>query len=144
MPTFKWTIHMDDYKQLRCLQYRWNKVKYKEMLRDIEKNFINRTKAEGIRSRRDEIMSRKYYEGFNTGREQTMFKEELEDLEIVYKTALKNYAKEVEEVLPSLLYFMEKFLIVHKQNEAIREKLEDLLAKTGRQECDECDGGDDE
>lgn len=117
MPIFKWTIHMDDYKQLRCLQYRWNKVKYKEMLRD---------------------------EGFNTGREQTMFKEELEDLEIVYKTALKNYAKEVEEVLPSLLYFMEKFLIVHKQNEAIREKLEDLLAKTGRQECDECDGGDDE
>jgi len=73
-----------------------------------------------------------------------MFQEELQDLEVVYKTALKNYAKEVEETLPSLLYYMDKFLTVHKQNEVVREKLDALLQKTGREPQEESDGGDDE
>ena len=83
-----------------------------------------------------------YHEEFNLIMEKTMFKEELGDLEIVYKTALKNYAKELEDRLPSFLYHIEQFLIVHKQNEAIREKLDVLLEKTGGQLQDE--DGDDE
>lgn len=73
-----------------------------------------------------------------------MFNQELKDLEIVYKTALKNYAKEVEDILPTLLHYMDKFLTVHKQNEAVREKLDTLLEKTGRESSDEDCGGDDD
>lgn len=80
----------------------------------------------------DEIDRRKYYEGFNVGREKKMFQEELRDLEITYKAALVGLHKEVESVLPSLLYYMEEFVTLHKKNEAIREKLDALLAKTGK------------
>ena len=108
---------------MRDLHYKFNKAwKRLKMQRDVD--------------------TQKYYEGFNLGREKIMFQEELKDLEVVYKTALKNYAKEVEDVLPSLLYYMEKFLTLHKQNETIRDKLEDLMEKTGRQPQDE--DGDDE
>lgn len=71
-----------------------------------------------------------------------MYQDELNDLEIVYKSTLVNLHKQVEDCLPSLLHYMEEFLNLHKQNEAIREKLDVLLAKTGRQpeqegDCDE-------
>ena len=101
-------------------------------MHDLDRNSRESSKIWARHFRRRAIDRQKYYEGFNVGREKQMFKEELKDLEIVYKTALKNYAKEVEDVLPSLLHYMEKFLVVHKQNEAIREKLDNLLEKTGR------------
>lgn len=138
MPTYKWIIDMTD------LQYKFNKIRHITCLRDTEKQFFKTTKVWAAKARRDEVEHRKYYQGFNFGREKTMFQDELGDLEIVYKTALKNYAKEVEDVLPSLLYYMEKFLTVHKHNEAIREKLDILLEKTGRQSQEEDNGGDDE
>ena len=122
MPTYKWKID--------C--------------RDMERRYINGSKVWAKYFRDQVIERRKYYEGFNVGKEKTMFQEELQDLEVVYKTALKNYAKEVEETLPSLLYYMEKFLTVHKQNEVVREKLDALLQKTGREPQEESDGGDDE
>jgi hypothetical protein len=78
------------------------------------------------------IDRRKYFEGFNVGRERKMFQEELKELEIAYKATLLNLHNQVENVFPSLLYYMEKFLTLHKQNEAVREKLDALLAKTGR------------
>lgn len=90
----------------------------------------------------DEIDRRKYYEGFNVGREKEMFQEELKDLEITYKATLINLHKQVEETLSPLLHYMEKFVNLHKQNEAVREKLDTLLAKTGR--CCEDEVEDDE
>ncbi len=47
-------------------------------------------------------------------------------------------------MLPSLLHYMEEFLDLHKQNEAVREKLDVLLVKMGREETKEVDGGNDE
>jgi hypothetical protein len=138
MGALKWIVDARD------LQYKFNKIRYKACLRDIEKQFINGSKAWARKNRLDDIYEQKYYEGFNLGRERAMFKEELQDLEVVYKTALRNYAKEVEEILPTLLHYMDKFLTVHKQNEAIREKLDNLLEKTGRESQEEIDGGDDE
>jgi hypothetical protein len=104
---------------------------------DMEKDYRKSKKIWDRYFKMCEIDRQKYYEGFNVGREKQMFKEELEDLETVYKTALKNYHQEVEDVLPSLLHYMEKFLILHKQNEAIREKLDVLLEKTGKQSQEE-------
>lgn len=125
MPTYKWTIDMKDLGRSYRQAYKvWDRY-YKNCAIDRQK----------------------YYEGFNVGREKVMFQQELKDLETVYKTALENYAKEVEDVLPSLLHYMEKFLTLHKQNEAIRDKLEDLLEKTGRKpqeesgDCEPCCGG---
>jgi hypothetical protein len=132
MPTCRWTIDMREAKP-----YKFNKIKYKACLRDIEKRFMNAYKWDGIIKRRDQIMHQKYYEGFNVGREKAMFQQELKDLETVYKTALENYEKEIEDILPSHLYYMEKFLTLKKQHEAISEKLEDLLEKTGRKPQDE-------
>lgn len=124
MPTHTWTIDM----------------------KDIDRTFRESSKIWARYYRNEAVERQKYFEGFNVGREKKMFKEELNDLETVYKTALENYAKEIEDVLPSLLHYMERFLKVHKQNEAISEKLEVLLAKTGRQpqdedgDCDSCGG----
>lgn len=120
--------------------YRW-----KIDARDLEKRFLKSSKVWDRYYKNCEIDRQKYFEGFNVGREKQMFQQELKDLETVYKTALDNYAKEVEDVLPTLLYYMEKFLTLHKQNEAISDKLEDLLEKTGRkpqdEDGDECCGG---
>ena len=86
-----------------------------------------------------------YVRGFkiNMINRRPMYKDELDDLEKVYTCTLDNLGKRVEDTLPSLLYYMEEFLKIHKQNEAVREKLDVLLSKTGRRNEDDA-GGDDE
>ncbi len=79
---------------------------------------------------------------FNVINRSPMFQDELKDLKLVYKTTLSNLHQDVVKCLPPLLHYMEQFLTLHKQNEAIREKLDVLLAKTGGDQED--DGGDDE
>jgi methionine salvage enolase-phosphatase E1 len=63
-----------------------------------------------------------------------MFEEELKDLEQAYRISMKDMEKQVETLLPYLLSYMEQFVTLHKKNEAMREKLDALLAKTGREE----------
>ena len=87
----------------------------------------------------DEIDRRKYYEGFKVGREKKMFQEELKDLEVAYKNTLLKYEEEVEDCLPALIHYMEKFVNLHKKNEALREKLDTLLAKIGESKEEEDD-----
>lgn len=79
---------------------------------------------------------RRYYAGFkyNMIKRKPMFEEELKDLEHAYRISLKDMEKEVEVVLPYLLSYMESFVTLHKKNEAMREKLDALLAKTNREE----------
>ena len=69
-----------------------------------------------------------------------MFEEELKDIELTYKNTLVDLQKKVEHCLPPLLHYMEEFLNLHKQNEAIREKLDGLLEKLGRETQEESDG----
>lgn len=105
------------------------------MLKSYELKDLTRFQMEyNLRKSRmlDEIDRRKYYEGFKVGKEKKMFQEELNDLEITYKATLLNTHKQVEDVLPTLLHYMEKFVTLHKKNEAVREKLDALLEKTGR------------
>lgn len=85
---------------------------------------------------------RKYYGGFKMAAMQGMFDDEFEDLEMMYKSSLVHLEKEVADCLPSLLHYMEEFLKLHKTNEAIREKLDALFAKTGRSLHDESEGED--
>lgn len=122
MPTHRWTIKLEDvYAKSRK---HWDRM---NILREIDR--------------------RAYYEGFNVGREKKMFQEELKDLETVYKTALKNNAEDIADILPSLLHYMEKFVNANRQSEVIREKLFALLAKTGREsqkETGDCEGGCDD
>lgn len=66
-----------------------------------------------------------------------MFEEELSDLEDSYNKKLEDIHRKVVRCLPHLLYYMEEFLILHKQNEDVRERLDILLAKTGRQAHEE-------
>jgi len=118
MPTFRWVIDCKDYEKAR----------------------MDRSSAKACR---------KYYGGFklNMINRRPMYKDELQDLEMVYKKTLVDLHKQVENILPSLLHYMEEFLTLHKQNEAVREKLDVLLAKLGRpaeEEGDECEGGCDE
>ncbi|MFI0477801.1 MAG: hypothetical protein ACH349_01570 [Candidatus Rhabdochlamydia sp.] len=58
-----------------------------------------------------------------------MFEDELKDLELTYKATLVNINKEIEFSLPTLLYCMEDFVKLHKQNKVVRERLDRLLAK---------------
>lgn len=111
--------------------FRWKMTR--EDVLDYQKEEMDRPSPEGIRA---------YLRGFKHKRKKPMFVDELKDLEIVYKSSLDSIQREVEETLPSLLHYMEKFLELHKQNEAIAEKLEILNAKTGKNSEDE--EGDDE
>lgn len=99
-------------------------IDYKKM-QEYLKGYWDRPSPEGIR---------KYYKGFNMINRSPMFEEELKDLEQAYRISLKDMEKEVEEVLPYLLSYMESFVTLHKKNEAMREKLDALLAKTNREE----------
>lgn len=117
MPTHTWTIKLEE--AYAASKKHWDKLK---LLREVDR--------------------RAYFEGFNVGREKKMFQEELKDLEITYKATLLNTHKQVEDVLPTLLHYMEKFVTLHKKNEAVREKLDALLEKTGR--CCEEEEEDDE
>lgn len=87
---------------------------------------------------------KKYYTGFNKIDRKPMYKDELQDLENVYKHTLHNIQAQERNVMPSLIHYLEEFLELHKQKEAINEKLDVLLQKLGRKETDETDGGDDE
>lgn len=73
----------------------------------------------------------KYYRGFGYNKRGPMFEEELKDLEGAYVTTLKSLHKEVEDVLPSLLHYMEEFITLHKQNAVMSEKLDVLREKMG-------------
>jgi hypothetical protein len=86
----------------------------------------------------------RYFRGFNFNKpkRRPMFEDELRDLEIVYRKTLDDLDEQVQICLPSLLVFMEQFLKLHKQNEAIREKLDVLLAKSRREDESEEQGFD--
>jgi hypothetical protein len=98
--------------------------------KDYNKQRLDRPSAESVR---------RYFDGFkfNMINRRPMYQDELNDLEMVYKKTLVDLHEQVEQCLPSLLHYMEQFLTLHKQNEAIREKLDVLLAKTGRQTSEE-------
>ena len=108
MPTFKWIVDCKDY----------------------EKQRIDRPTVSTIK---------KYFQGFNFGKckRTPMYQDELSDLEVVYRGTLRDLHKQVEDCLPNLLHYMEEFLSLHKQNEAVREKLDALLAKTGKETSQE-------
>jgi hypothetical protein len=78
-----------------------------------------------------EIDIQKYFEGFKYGREKTMFKEELDDLEKVYANAVNTANEQIADMLPSLLHYMEEFVCMHKGLEKVQEKLEVLREKIG-------------
>jgi hypothetical protein len=105
-------------------------VRWVVNLKDYNKQRLDRPSVESVR---------RYFAGFkfNIINRRPMFQDELNDLEIVYTSTLENLHKQVEDCLPSLLHYMEEFLSLHKQNEAIREKLDVLLAKTGRRNEEE-------
>ena len=86
----------------------------------------------------------RYFRGFdyNKPKRRPMYENELSDLEMVYRKTLVDLDHQVQIVLPSLLAYMEDFLALHRQNEAIREKLDVLLAKSGRENEDEEQGCD--
>lgn len=61
-----------------------------------------------------------------------MYQDELKDLEKVYKHTLVDLHKQLNSSLPELVDYMEEFVLLHRQTEAVNEKLEVLMAKTNR------------
>lgn len=100
--------------------------------RALNKDYINALRPWKRIPMLQEPEFRKNYQEFNVGSEEIMFEEQLKDLEITYKGALIHLHKQVEDTLPPLLHYMEMFINLHKKNELVREKLDNLLAKTGR------------
>ena len=86
-----------------------------------------------------EIDRKKYFEGFNVGREKQMFKEELDDLEKVYEHSLNGAKRKIEDVLPSLLHYMEEFVCANKALEGVEEKLDVLREKMGKNQGEKKD-----
>jgi predicted GTPase len=87
---------------------------------------------------------RQYFGGINKINRKPMYKDELQDLENVYKHTLHNIQAQERNVMPSLLHYLKEFLELHEQKEAVNEKLDVLLQKLGRKETEEIDGGNDE
>jgi hypothetical protein len=107
MPEFKWTIDNEDYQRARL--YRSSGKAWK-----------------------------RYYQGFNTNHhpENPMYKDELQDLEVVYRETLKNVEEDMRSIMPSLMNVLEQFFYIVKQDEALREKLDTLLVKLGKKETE--------
>lgn len=110
----------------------------------VQKNFIKSQNTFKRYRNQCEIDRRKYYEGFNVGREKEMFQEELKDLEQTYKETLVNVENELENCKPSLVYYMKHFIALYEKRGQIIEKLQILLEKTGRKPSEEDYGGEDE
>lgn len=72
---------------------------------------------------------RKYYSGFNTTRRTQMFEDEMKDLAMVYKHAIEDVDTEMSLMIPSLVYRMKEFIELYDRQEAIEEKLNNLIAK---------------
>ena len=105
MKSINWIISKEDY-----LDYRQKR--------------LDRPSAESIR---------KYYSGFKGLRmkDDPIFKDELDDLEGVYTSTLRAVNSRINDILPSLLYYMGEFVELHNQSGEIAEKLDNMRAKLG-------------
>src|SRR5215510_3904071 len=79
--------------------------------------------------RRAEIVERKYYGGFQVGKDKSLFKEELDTLEDSYLDSIENITEEINDSLDDLVDSLEDFCALYRKGKAIREKLEDLQYK---------------
>lgn len=61
--------------------------------------------------------------------ERNMFREELSELEIAYKTNLSELNRKIEGTLYPLLHYMEEFVNLHNENRIVSDKLDLLIGK---------------
>lgn len=94
----------------------------RQELKEYYHNYMDRPSIEAIR---------KYYRG---NKRMPMFADELKDLEMVYRSTLKDNEETIRRLLPAFLAVMEDYLSLHQEGEAVREKLDSLLAKKGDDE----------
>lgn len=105
MQKFKWVVDVQDYDRQR----------------------LDRSSAYQWKS---------YYGGLNATwkPKESMYQDELEDLEKVYLSTMKHVEQEISNVLPDLLAYMQEFISLHNQHDAISEKLDVLTEKMGEKE----------
>ncbi len=105
MATFRWVVDNKDYEQKR-----------------LDRSTVRTWK--------------KYYGGLNKNwkPEMGMYKDELEDLEKVYVNTMKSIEGEIRNATPDVLSWMQEFVSLHNQYDAVSEKLEVLQEKMGKKE----------
>lgn len=70
-----------------------------------------------------------YHQGFTYMKEFEKYKEEMQDLENIYKEKIEEAKSDIDCCVPMFLKYMEEFLTSHKKLDEIREKLNDLQFK---------------
>lgn len=115
-----------------------NTVKWKIDVKELEKAYINGARRWNKFRMQREVDAEKYFAGFSYPKEKKMFEDQLKDLEISYKNALRSVNARMEEVLPALIHYMDEFVTLYKKNEEFDEKLERLFEKMGKKP--ECEG----
>ncbi len=113
---FKWNIVYDDF------------LEYKKMMKD---NAFKKRIREYIRERA--IEERAYYEGFKPAKEKVMFKEELADVEKMYAATRQEMLDKIEDITPTMIHCMKKFIEAYEIGVAIQEKIDTLDEKLGRE-----------
>ena len=86
---------------------------------------------------RIKIDKQKYYGGFAVGRDRSIFKEELEQLEKIYQEIIDNSMKELDIISPPLISFMKRFIEHYETIESFGDKLDELKYKRKGDEDDE-------
>lgn len=114
------------------MEYKWT-INYEDFL-EYKKSMKNKAHNELIRRyiREMAIAERGYYEGFKPAKERVMFKEEIEDIENVYQSVLNSTNDALEDMLPTILHYMEEFVNLHAKRDAVGEKLATLKIKLGK------------
>jgi len=79
------------------------------------------------------VQKHKYYKGFNVSDED--FKEEIEQLEKIYRQSLKEEQEDLDSSMDWMVCNMEAFVTRYKKVQEIKEKLELLEYKKTAQKC---------
>lgn len=116
MREIRWTINYQDYVRFSKMHQGKN---LKNLLRKLD------------------VAEQAYYEGFKPGREKVMFEQEIDDIEKVYEKIVKDVDESIEDILPSLLHYMELFVQMHAKKDSVAEKLATLKVKLGKDKKEE-------
>lgn len=109
------------------MEFKW-RIDTKYLQEYLETKF-DRSSPEAIR---------KYFKEFNKMTLDHMFKEEIEDIEKVYKLSREEMSNEANAILPTLVEYMRGFTQAYDAVIAFDQKIEALESKLGRETKKQC------
>ena len=65
-----------------------------------------------------------------------MFNKEMDELMEIYEGGMKSINEEIDDIMPMVMAYMEKFLCLNKDKRELKDRMEELQRKIDYQEQD--------